>query len=327
MNTARWGSFLVVPENRAAVRAVRSVAKALAAGRRPRVVPVVVHGPPGVGKSALVGTLAAELTAGPGVLTAQVVPVGDLARVAATTDGFADRDLAACDLLVLEDVQLLPPREAGAVADLLDRRAARRRAVVATANAGPAALRHLPARLTSRLAAGLVVPLGPLGAASRRAILADAAKARGVRLAPDALDWLAARPTGGGVRPLLGWLGNLAAVAPSHPGPLDRAAAEEILAGAGQPTSPGPDVAGIIRNVAAAFGVSERELLGVSRLRRVLVPRQVAMYLLRAVCGLSLPRVGAAFGKDHSTVLHACRKVEGDDELRGRVERLRQELS
>ncbi|MBX9626713.1 MAG: hypothetical protein K2X82_23125, partial [Gemmataceae bacterium] len=184
----------------------------------------------------------------------------------------------------------------------------------------------LPARLASRLAAGLVVPLEPLGAASRRAILADAAEARGVRLTPDALDWLASRPTGGGVRPLLGWLGNLAAVASGYPGPLDRTAVDEILAGTGQPTSPGPDAAGIIRKVAAAFGVTERELVGVSRLRRVLVPRQVAMYLLRAVCGLSLPRVGAAFGKDHSTVLHACRKVEADDELRGRVERLRQEL-
>ncbi|MBX9579185.1 MAG: hypothetical protein K2X87_02665, partial [Gemmataceae bacterium] len=182
-------------------------------------------------------------------------------------------------------------------------------------------------RLTSRLAGGLVVPLDPPGPESRRAILAAAAAARGVRLAPDALDWLSSRPTGGGARPLLGWLGNLAAGAKDYPGPLDRMAAEEILAGTGQPTSPGPDVVGIIRRVAAAFGVSERELLGVSRLRRVLVPRQVAMYLLRAVCGLSLPRVGAAFGKDHSTVLHACRKIEADEELRGEAERLRQELS
>lgn len=325
MNTARWGRFLVVPEARAAVRAARGIARSLLAGRPLRVVPVVAHGPPGVGKSALVGALAAELTAGGG-LTVQVVPVGDLARAVAGTDGFADRDLAACDLLVLEDVQLLPPREAGAVAGLLDGRVSRRRGVVVTANAGPAGLRHLPTRLTSRLAAGLVVPLEPLGADSRRAILADAAAARGVRLTPDALDWLAARPTGGGMRPLMGWLGNLAAVAPNYPGPLDRAAVDEILAGTGQPTSAGPDVAGIIRKVAAAFGVTERELLGISRLRRVLVPRQVAMYLVRAVCGLSLPRVGLAFGKDHSTVLHACRKVEADDELRGRVDRLRQEL-
>lgn len=326
MTTGRWGEFRVVPENRAAVRAVRGIARSLLAGRRPRVVPVVVHGPPGVGKSALVGALAAELTAA-GDLTVQVVPVGDLARVVAGTDGFADPDLAACDLLALEDVQLLPPREAGAVAGLLDRRASRRRAVVVTANAGPAGLRHLPARLTSRLAAGLVVPLEPLGAASRRAILADAATARGVRLTPDALDALAARPTGGGVRPLLGVLGNLAAGAGNYPGPLDRTAADEILAGTGQPTSAGPDAAGIIRKVAAAFGVTERELVGVSRLRRVLVPRQVAMYLVRVVCGLSLPRVGAAFGKDHATVLHACRKVEADEGLRGRVDRLRQELS
>ena len=61
-----------------------------------------------------------------------------------------------------------------------------------------------------------------------------------------------------------------------------------------------------------------------------MVPRQVAMYLAREIAGLSLPRIGAAFDRDHTTVLHACRKVEetmaGDDLLRSRVKQLRGEL-
>jgi chromosomal replication initiator protein len=326
---ARWGDFLALPENRSALRAVRAVASALLAGRRPPVYPLVLHGPPGTGKTHLTTALLRRLTDGPAVVTGRAVSAGDMARSGAES-GFADPDLSACDLLVLEDVQLLPAREADAVCALLDRRAAGRKVTVVTASAGPAGL-DLSRKLTSRLAAGLVVQLEPLGPGSRRVLLEVAAEARKVRLTADALDWLAGQATtGGGVRPLLGLLGNLAQVAPDYPGPLDRTAVEDVLAGTGQPTSNGHDVAGIVKRVAAAFGVTERELLGPSRLRRAIVPRQVAMYLAREVGGLSLPRLGAAFGRDHTTVLHSIRKVEadlaGDAALAGVVKQLRAEL-
>lgn len=329
---ARWADFVVVPENRSAVRAARSVGNALLLGRRPACTPLVLHGPPGTGKTHLTATLLRRISSGSEVVTARVVSVGDLARAATGPDstGFADDDLTACDLLVLEDVQLLPAREAGAVCDLLDRRVARRRAVVATANAGPATLGHLPRRLTSRLTSGLVLQLEPLSPASRRAVLEAAAARLNVRLTPDALTWLASHATGGGVRALLGSLNNLAAAAPGYPGPLDLAAVESVLVGSGQPASAGRDVAGVVKRVAAAFGIGEKELLGSSRLRRAMVPRQVAMYLARELCGLSLPRLGAAFGRDHTTVLHSCRKVAGDleadERLAGLVRQLRGEL-
>ena len=268
------------------------------------------------------------------MVTAQTISVGDLARAAATDDtiaGFADRDLLACDLLVLEDIQHLPIREADAVCDLLDRRVARRLPVIVTANAGPASLGDIPRRLTSRLVSGLVVQLEPLAPTSRRAILEAAATARKVRLTPDALDRLVEQAAGSGIRPLLGLLQNLAAIAPSYPGPLDRTAVDEILLGVGQPTSAGRDVAGIVKRVAAAFGIGVKELLGPSRLRRVMVPRQVAMYLARELCGLSLPRLGAAFGgRDHTTVVLSCQKVreelKTDERLAGVIRQLRAEL-
>jgi chromosomal replication initiator protein len=333
MNTAagtdagRWHALRVIAENRSAVRAARALVRAVARGKRPSDSPLVLHGPTGCGKSALVAALLAELATG--TATAQAVSAGDVARAAADplADGFADADLRTCDLLVLEDVQLLPPREAGAVADLLDRRGQRGRAVVATATAGPAQL-NLPQALTSRLAAGLVVPLEAPGPASRRAILADAAT---VRLTPDALDWLAGPGSGGGLRAALGRLAALTTAAKVVRGPLDRTACEEILAASGLPTSAGPDVPGIIGKVAAAFGVTVKELTGPSRLRRVLVPRQVAMFLAREACGLSFPRLAAAFARDHTTVLHAVRKIAaelGEDErLAAVVRRLRAEVA
>lgn len=333
MDSGRWHALRIVAENRLAVRAARSLVRSVQRGKRVALNPLVLHGPTGCGKTALVAALLAELATGPGVATAQAVSVGDVARAAAAdpgAEGFADADLRTCDVLVLEDVQLLPVREAGAVADLLDRRTARGRAVVVTATAGPASLKELPQALTSRLAAGLVVPLDVSSAVSRRAVLADAAATQSYRLTADALDWLAGPGSGGGLRAALGRLAGLALGAKAFPGPLDRAACEAILAASGLPTSAGPDVPGIIRRVAAAFGVTEKELLGISRLRRVLMPRQVAMFLAREVCGLSFPRLAVAFGRDHTTVLHAVRKVEAelatDGQLAAVVKQLRMEV-
>ena len=305
-----WHGFLVLPETRSAARAVRSVCRAVVAGKRPAANPVVLHGPPGTGKSRLLAALARHLATAPAGVTARLVSVGDLAR--SPDENLADRDLFDCDLLALEDVQHLTDRTADAACELIDRRAARRRATVVTASAGPASLTHLPRRLTSRLAAGLVVQLEPLSATSRRLILADAATTKGLRLTDDALDFLAEQATGGGVRAPLGLLQNLAQVARAFPGPLGRAEVEQTLGETGQPTSPAADVSVIVKRVAAAFGVKEAELLGPSRFRAVLRARQVAMYLVRELAGLSLPRIGAAFGRDHTTVLHACRKVEDE---------------
>ena len=87
----------------------------------------------------------------------------------------------------------------------------------------------------------------------------------------------------------------------------------------------------IIKRVVAVFGVTEKTLFGPSRLRNVLLSRQVAMYLARELVGLSFPRIGAAFGRDHTTVLHACQKIEEalrtNAELSSRVRQLRGELA
>ncbi|MFM8271894.1 MAG: helix-turn-helix domain-containing protein [Gemmata sp.] len=320
----RWNGFLVLPENRVAVRAARAVCRAVLARKRVGANPLMLHGPPGTGKSRLGAALVAQLTTAPDGATAQVVSAGDVAR--SPDESLTDRALTECDLLTLEDVQHLPAKSADVACDLIDARASRRRATVVTASAGPSQL-LLPQRLTSRLSAGLVVRLDPLAVPSRRAILAEVAAQKGVRLDDDALTWLAEQATGGGVRAALGLLQNLAQVAKSFPGPLTRPDVQQTLAQTGQPTSSTADVSRIVERVTAAFGVSEKELLGPSRLRSVMRPRQVAMFLARELTKLSLPRLGAAFGRDHTTVLHACRKVaqelEGDAALAKQVSDLR----
>lgn len=317
--------FLVLPENRAAARAVWDLARGVVRGKRPRFNPLVLHGPPGSGKTALVTAALTWLARAAGVVTARAVPARELARPD-DRSAFADPDLAACDFLVVEDVQHLPPAAADELCRLTDLRVARRLPLVLTAALGPARLTQLPRRLTSRLAGGLVVRLEPAGPAGRRRILAAAAE--GMAIQPEALDWLAAHC--GSLRSGLGVLKNLARSARGRAKPLDRSAIEEVLAEAGQPTLRGPDLDVILARVCAAFGVTRKDLLGPSRLRGVLVPRQVAMALARDVGGWSLPRIAAAFGRDHTTVLHACRQVDrraGEDaRLAATVRQLRSEL-
>lgn len=331
--TAIWGEFVALPENASALRAVRRLTRRLT---HPESLttgpsPLVLHGPPGTGKSLLVRTLIAKLTSASG-LTARVVPAAELPRPRPDEPEVADElaDFETCDLLAIEDIHHLPIRSAGVVCRVLDHRAARRRPTIVTAPAGPAGLIDLPRRLTSRLAAGLVVQLEPLTMAGRRTLVERLATKRKVRLTDDALDWLAAQPTGGGARPLAGAVERLRTLARGIIGSLDSDGVRELLE-SGEPTSEPSAVERIVRRVADAYGVKPKDLLGSCRQRAVLLPRQVAMYLTREVTKLSLPQLGAAFGRDHTTVLHACRKIadalKTDAKLKRTLRELKAELA
>ena len=84
----------------------------------------------------------------------------------------------------------------------------------------------------------------------------------------------------------------------------------------------------VLATVAKYFGVSQDGMVGKQRTKDLVLPRQVAMFLLREQGGISLPRIGQALGgRDHTTVIYACEKVAGmietDDQIRGQVLELR----
>jgi chromosomal replication initiator protein len=302
--------FVLTPETRLAVHAVQRLAAAVVAGR-PAISPLVLHGPPGTGKSLLVAGLLEAVSQTTPPRTARLLVAADLAADgppdAARPVPTALEGARECDLLIVEDVQHLPSRAATALVRLIDHLRPRRRPVVVTASDGPARLTDLPPRLTSRLSAGLVIGLEPLSATSRRMVLHSLAKQKAITVGPGVLDWIA-DTTRGGARPLLGALAKLAMLARQAPLPPDLPTVRAHWSGEG--VGQKPTLEGIAKRVATYYQLDVKSLRGRARQSRTLGPCQVAMYLARELTGQAWPRIGGFFGgRDPSTVRHAHAKI------------------
>lgn len=304
------------PENRAALLAVQDLARSIQAdGIRQAPILVFLHGPTGVGKSHLVQALAQDLSSSsqPAAIRSAAdfrLSPGLAAKSQETLQPLIDEAVQA-DLWVLEDVQHLPVAAGEVVVSILDRRQAEEMPTVLTASRGPQQLRHrgqtFASRLTSRLAAGLVIRLDPWQAASRLAFLQELGQRRQLAVAPEIFAWLAKHLTGSG-RSLAGAVEQVATLHQLRH-PLDLETVEEHFHAqieSGQPTLPH-----IARHVCRHFQVEPAQLQSPGRSPSILWPRQVGMFLARRLTKLSLDKIGAYFGgRDHTTVSHACRKVE-----------------
>jgi chromosomal replication initiator protein len=328
-----FARLLDAPETASALSAVRELAAAVRDGRAGELAnPLYLHGPAGTGKTTLVSALADDVCRRGTDHTVCVLSANDFARTA-DDEGAAERlkEARRADLLIVEDLQHLPIRAGETLARLIDDRLRRRLQLVLTASAGQARKAHrgerFSARLASRLAGGLVVALQPLQAESRRRFLQALARRCKLAVSDDVLDWLAKHLTGGG-RQLEGALHQVEALQKLLRRPPDVASLREhFLADAGRPT-----VERIVAHVSGYYRVEPKQLQSARRQRSILLPRQVGMYLARQLTPLTLQQIGAYFGgRDHTTVLHACKKVEAalktDPALSGAVRQMHAELS
>jgi chromosomal replication initiator protein len=333
-------TFVIGRSNTLAHAAARQVAE----GRRGDPVmfnPLYIHAGVGLGKTHL---LQAITFAGNALgqrkvlyLTAEKFMYGFVSALKAQTAIAFKETLRAIDVLVIDDMQFLQGKSTQAeFCHTLNALIDSGRQVVIAADRPPADLESLDDRVRSRLAGGLVVEMGSLGEELRLEILKSRVSAARI-LHPSfdvplpVLDYLARTITHNG-RDLEGAINRLLAHNTLSGQAVTLEMAEREVRDLVRPQEPRRvKIEDIQRVVARQYNVSRSDLLSSRRTANVVRPRQVAMYLAKTLTLRSLPEIGRRFGgRDHTTVLHAVRKIEAlvgkDTTLADEVELLKRLL-
>ncbi len=206
-----------------------------------------------------------------------------------------------------------------------------RQQIILTCDRYPREVEGLEPRLKSRLAWGLSVAIEPPDFETRAQIVLSKARERGVAL-PEDVALLIAKKMRSNVRDLEGALNTLAARANFTGRAITTEFAQETLRDLLRAQQQAISIANIQKAVADYYGLQIKDLLSKRRTRSLARPRQVAMALAKELTEHSLPEIGDAFaGRDHTTVLHACRQIkllsESDGKLREDWDKLIRKLS
>jgi chromosomal replication initiator protein len=216
------------------------------------------------------------------------------------------------DVLLIDDIQFLETRERTQEEffHTFNTLHNTNKQIVITSDRSPKQLSTLEDRLRTRFEWGLLADIQPPDLETRIAILQKKAAQERLHAPADVLEFIASRISNS-IRELEGALIRVTAFASLTRSPVELSLAEEVLRDfIPDGAEPQVTVDQIMASTADYFGVSLEDLRGHSRSRVLVNARQVAMYLCRELTELSLPRIGQAFGgRDHTTVMHADRKI------------------
>jgi chromosomal replication initiator protein len=306
-------TFVIGSSNRFAHAAAVAVAEAPAKAYNP----LFIYGESGLGKTHLlhaIGHYVRSLYRGARV---RYVSSEEFTNdfINSIRDGKADgfrRRYRDIDVLLVDDIQFLENKEQTQEEffHTFNTLHNANKQIVISSDRPPKQLITLADRLRNRFEWGLITDVQPPELETRIAILRKKAAQEGLNAPPEVLEYIASKISTN-IRELEGALIRVTAFASLNRQPVDLNLAEIVLKDL-IPDSEGSEItaATIMAATAAYFGLSMEDLCGSSRSRVLVTARQIAMYLCRELTDLSLPKIGQQFGgRDHTTVMHADRKI------------------
>ena len=236
------------------------------------------------------------------------------------------------DLLLIDDIQFLANKE-GTQLEFFNTFNAlhdRKKQIVMTSDRIPNEIPELQDRLVSRFRWGLTVEITPPDLETRIAILRSKVEEDHIDIGNDTLNYIAGQ-IDTNIRELEGALTKVQAFANLSGERITPSLASQALKGLHRVAKNEISIATIQKQVADFYNITQGDILGKKRVKQIVMPRQIAMYISRELTDSSLPKIGNEFGgKDHTTVLHAIDKIETelkkDTDLQNDITKLKAKL-
>lgn len=323
-----FSNFVVGPSNEFVFAACQAVAEKPGENYNP----LYIHGGVGLGKTHLIHAISNELIAKDKFSIAYRTGerfTNELIEAirSRTTPQFRER-YRKVDVLIIDDVQFIEGKTSTQEEFFHTFNALHEvhKQIILVSDRSPHNMAHLEERLRSRFNWGLVADIQPPNLETRLAILHSKAEVAGIELSRDVAFLLASRISNN-VRELEGALTRLNAYSHLNRKEITIEMAKHVLREQLQVIERVVDVEVIQKKVADYYAINLKEMKSSRRSRSVAFPRQVAMFLCKKLTRKSLPGIGEAFGgRDHTTILYACRKIDSmcqdDPEFKEEVERL-----
>lgn len=240
--------------------------------------------------------------------------ISEFIKAAKNKDQSWHQGLNTLDLLLIDDVQMLGKVEGSQAAFLstFESLVSQGKQLILTSDTYPRQLKGVDERLKSRFSGGMSVPIDPPELETRQAILMKKAEQRGTEL-PEEVAYFIAKHMKSNVRELEGALQQVIAHAQFNGIGISIEQAKTALHDLLHSSNEQITVQDIQKKVADYYKIRVSDMHSKRRPKQIAVPRQIAMYLSKKLTQKSFPEIGDLFGgKDHTTVIYACQKIESE---------------
>jgi chromosomal replication initiator protein len=325
-----FDNFVVGPSNRLAHASCVAISQSLGTTYNP----LFLYGNAGLGKTHLLHAVCHEIRHRSGGASIQLLSCEEFVNrfiraIEQGNIGGFHSQFRTVDALVIDDIQFLREREQSQEEFFHTFNALYNngRQIILSADSAPAEIPSLEDRLTSRFNWGLVARIDPPSYETRVAIVQKKAHLRGLQVTDEIAEYIA-RQVQANIRELEGALTTIYALATTTHEPVTIELAQRALEGQIRLAARRIGIMDIVEVVAKHFDVRLTDLQSKRRSQSITVPRQICMYLARILTKHSLEEIGGHLGgRDHTTVMHACAKIDEEKQSDPKMQALLTELT